>query len=247
MSTHTSSWGRRRLSSYSRSFLPFLAGGAGLIAAGFAAYVVAAWGRYGRHAPRPPDPLLDRFMPACEVGERHQTRVAAPAGVTMETARALDFRRLPVAQVLFRIRAWLLGDDGAKPEPPHGLEEETRAMGWGVLADEPNALVMGAVCRPWEADPGFRPVPPEAFAAFAEPSLVKIVWAIGVEPDGPAASVAWTETRVATTDAAARARFRRYWAALSPGILLIRREALRLVRADAERRARAIPPTPQAV
>jgi hypothetical protein len=48
-----------------------------------------------------------------------------------------------------------------------------------------------------------------------------------------------TETRVATTDAYARERFRRYWAVFSPGILLIRRASLRLVKADAERRYRA--------
>jgi hypothetical protein len=217
----------------------FLASGAGLLAAGYAGYVAVAWSRYGRHAPRPPDPLLDRFMPTYEAAERHRARVEAPAEATMEAARALDFRRLPVAQLLFRVRGWLLRAEAAEPERPRGLAEETSAMGWGVLADVPGrALVMGAVCRPWEADPGFRPVPPEAFADFAEPGLVKIVWAVGVLPDGPEASVAWTETRVATTDTAARARFRRYWAALSPGILLIRREALRLVKADAERRPR---------
>jgi hypothetical protein len=37
------------------------------------------------------------------------------------------------------------------------------------------------------------------------------------------------------TDAEARARFRRYWAVTSPGILLIRKLALRLLKADAER------------
>jgi len=33
--------------------------------------------------------------------------------------------------------------------------------------------------------------------------------------------------------------FRRYWSLFSPGITLIRREALRLVKGDAERLARA--------
>ena len=48
---------------------------------------------------------------------------------------------------------------------------------------------------------------------------------------------------MATTDAAARARFRRYWAALSPGILLIRWAMLRRLRAEAERRAHEAAPT----
>jgi hypothetical protein len=43
---------------------------------------------------------------------------------------------------------------------------------------------------------------------------------------------------VATTDPSARAKFRRYWVMVSPGVLLIRREMLRLVKREAERRAR---------
>ena len=45
-----------------------------------------------------------------------------------------------------------------------------------------------------------------------------------------------TETRVHTTDARSRRLFRRYWAVFSPGILLIRRASLKLVKAEAERR-----------
>jgi len=44
------------------------------------------------------------------------------------------------------------------------------------------------------------------------------------------------KTRVTTTDADARRRFRRYWSVFSPGILLIRLEALRLLRASARQR-----------
>jgi hypothetical protein len=48
-----------------------------------------------------------------------------------------------------------------------------------------------------------------------------------------------TETRAVATDPEARARFRRYWAFLSPGIKLIRLLALRPVAAAAKRRAHA--------
>lgn len=225
----------------------FLIGAAGAAVLSYAGYVATTWARYGRHADRP-DSLLDHFLPVYEVGERHGVHVAAPAGLTMEAARALDFGQLPVAQALFRIRERLLGGAEPREKPPRGLVEETLAMGWGLLADEPGrALVMGSVCRPWDADPGFRAVPPEAFASFAEPGLVKILWAIGVEPKGEQASAIWTETRVATTDAAARVRFRRYWAALSPGILLIRQVMLRRVRSEAERRHRVTTPERQVV
>jgi hypothetical protein len=109
-----------------------------------------------------------------------------------------------------------------------------------VLAQEPGReIVLGAVTQPWKADVSFRGLPPDEFAAFDTPGFAKIAWTIRVDRLGPASSRFYTETRVATTDAEARRRFRRYWTMVSPGVRLIRREILRLVRADAERRHRA--------
>src|SRR6185503_17742295 len=54
----------------------------------------------------------------------------------------------------------------------------------------------------------------------------------------PWEAIAHTETRVLLTDAVARSRFRRYWALVSPGVVLIRRQSLRIVKADAERLSR---------
>jgi hypothetical protein len=122
-------------------------------------------------------------------------------------------------------------------------------LGWGVLAEVPGRqVVFGAVTRPWEADVRFRALMPSEFAAFREPGYAKIVWTVAVEPVDAGASSFRTETRVATTDAASRRRFRRYWTAFSPGIVLLRRVMLAMVRCDAERQARhaAAHPAPRA-
>ena len=100
---------------------------------------------------------------------------------------------------------------------------------------------MGAITQPWHANVVFRPLPPDEFAAFAEPDYVKIVWTLRADIAGPGESIFRTETRVATTDAAARAKFRWYWARFSPGIVLIRWLSLRPTRREAERRARPRP------
>jgi len=68
---------------------------------------------------------------------------------------------------------------------------------------------------------------------------VKIVWTLRADPVGESESMFHTETRVTTTDQTARTKFRRYWARFSPGIILIRRIMLGLLKTDAERRARA--------
>ena len=99
---------------------------------------------------------------------------------------------------------------------------------------------MGAVTQPWLADVVFRPLPPHEFGAFTEPGYVKIAWTLRVDSVSDVASVFRTETRVATTDPIARAKFRRYWSFASPGILLVRRLLLTPLKVEAERRARAL-------
>jgi hypothetical protein len=112
--------------------------------------------------------------------------------------------------------------------------------GWGVLADVPNReVVVGAVTKPWEPNPVFRALPPDEFASFSEPGYVKIAWTLRADPIGEAASIFRTETRALATDPGARTRFRRYWAFLSPGIVLIRRMSLAPLKREAERRAAA--------
>jgi hypothetical protein len=109
-----------------------------------------------------------------------------------------------------------------------------------VLAEKPGReIVVGAVTRPWEANVTFRGVPPDRFASFAEPGFVKIAWTLRGDPDANGGTIFRTETRAVATDAFARARFRRYWAFVSPGIILIRLASLAVVKADAERPSRA--------
>jgi hypothetical protein len=204
-------------------------------------YVARTWYGYGRaREDETPDPLLDRFMPAYDVRERHQARVAAPAADTWAASLALDLQRSRIARAIFRGRELLMGGDRVRNEARGTLLSTTLALGWRVLAEDPgHEIVVGAVTRPWEANPRFEGLPAEEFVAFAEPGYVKIAWMLGAEPRGTGESTALTETRVATTDAVGRARFRRYWTAMSPGILLIRRVGLRLVKTEAESAARA--------
>jgi hypothetical protein len=199
---------------------------------GWPTWAAATWVRYG-HVRREAglDPRLDRLLPAYEVAETHETRVAAPAPLAWAVATGLGLEASPVVRGIVHARERLLGVRGGDAWPPGGLVAQLRHWGYGVLAEAPGReVVLGAVTRPWEGDVRFRALPPHAFAAFAEPGFVKIVVAVSAEPVGPDASVVRVRTRVATTDAAARARFRRYWAVFSPGIVLIRRAHLREVR-----------------
>lgn len=226
-----------------RASATWLAAGVGVGAAAYGAYVGMTWYRYGDAAPPGPeeqDPLLDRFMPSYDVAERHHVRIAAPSAVTLAAARDLDLQGSPVVRGIIKAREVILGATGDDRPRPRGLLAEVQSLGWGVLAEVPEReVVVGAATKPWEANVTFRALPPDAFAAFSEPGYVKIAWTLRAESSGATASVFRTETRAVATDATARAKFRRYWAFLSPGIILIRWAILGPLKSEAERRARA--------
>ena len=225
----------------SRQAWRVVGGGIGAVTLFGLGHVATRWLRYG-HVPKRKGPptLLDRFLPKFEVLERHHTRVAAPVDVTYAAARQMSLDESPVARAIFRGRELLMraaSTDGRRSAP---LIDEVLSIGWGVLAQEPGReIVVGAVTQPWKSEVTFRALPPDEFASFNEPGYAKIAWTIRSEPIGPDTSRFSTETRVATTDAEARRRFRRYWTMVSPGVRIIRRESLRLVRSLAEHRYRA--------
>lgn len=212
---------------------------AGIAGFSYATYVTATWLRYG-HPKRAPgqaiDALLDTFMRDYDVCERHRVAVAAPAEVTFAAAKEIELESSPIIRAIFKARELILRSKSDSTTRPSGLIEEMKSIGWGVLAESPGReIVMGAVTKPWDANPVFRALPPVEFAAFAEPAYVKIVWTLRADPRPDGGSIFRTETRAVATDRGARRKFRVYWSFLSPGIILIRAAMLPSLKAAAER------------
>lgn len=123
--------------------------------------------------------LLDPFIARPDVRKRHQITIHAPAGMVLEAAREFDMQSISMVRAIFWLRNKVLGAKMQAAKRPAGLIAEMLGIGWGRLAEDPNRFfVAGAVCRPWQADVVFSPVPPEQFAAFAEPGRVKIAWTL---------------------------------------------------------------------
>ena len=212
-----------------------------MVALGYAALVATARVRYG-HAPAAPpafaDPLLDQYLPRYDVVERHQIHIDAPADLVYAAARDMDLRKSLLTRAIFETRSLVLGAERGE-QHSRGLLAEMMALGWGALAERPGReIVMGAICRPWEANVAFQPLAPDVFAAFCEPGYVKIAWTLRADPEPGGSTRFLTETRAAGTDPVARRRFRAYWSFVSPGVALIRRLSLGPLKRDAEERAR---------
>jgi hypothetical protein len=211
----------------------------------YCAYVATTYVRFGRTS-READGnrQLDQFMPQYEVRERHAVAVSAPAEITLFVAREVSFQDSRLARTILALRALPGRLRGVPPAPTvrRSVFDEVTALGWRALVEAPGRqVIMGAVTQPWRQQVEFRGLPADEFVAFREPGYAKIAWTLEVTPAGPSSSVFATETRVMTTDPVSRERFRRYWALLLPGILIIRYEILRLVKAQAERTFRTQP------
>ncbi len=209
-----------------------------LFSAAYLVYATATWSRYGNaKRERLEDPLLDHVMPDFDVRVHHGIAIHAPAGVTFDAIHNTDFEHSPIVRALLRIRELLLGAAHVERPMPHGLLDQVAALGWTIVAQEPGReLVLGTITQPWQASPVFRGLPPEEFTRFNDPGYAKIAFTLRVDSTDSETSNAQTETRVQTTDPVSRARFRRYWALLSPGIALIRLVLLRQIKSEAQAR-----------
>ena len=215
----------------------------GVAVLSYAAFVATTWlhnGQIAAVAADDHDPLLAQFMSSYEVAIRHQAHVAAPPDITLAAAGDHDLFASAIVRAIIRTREVVLHVESEKRVRPRTLLTLMQSLGWGVLADVPGReVIFGSITKPWEGNVTFNAVPPADFAAFAEPGYVKIVWNLRVEP-AVHGSILHMETRVATTDPVAREKFRRYWAFVSPGSVLIRRVSFGPIKREAERRARRV-------
>jgi hypothetical protein len=205
---------------------------------GYAALAAATWWRYGwkeQSDLNGCDSELEKIFPDYEVRERRLIEIAAPCDVTYSAAWSLKLEECAVVRALFRTRSLVFGQKDERRESV-GLGEQARRWGWSVLCEVPGReIVFGGVTQPWTARPVFRGLPLSEFISFCEPGFAKIAWTLRVDPTARGWSLASTETRVRTTDAISRRKFRRYWAMVRPGAVLIRLAALRAVKQTAER------------
>ncbi len=189
--------------------------------------------------------LIDRFLPSYDTTLVCETSIAASpdeAYAAMRETNLLD----PVIKALFTLRELplrIVRQLRREPPPPPGPSKVTfgdllqQGPIWVPLLEEPGLeLVIGSVGRFWQKDYGARQVAANDFIAFAEPGYAKLALSLAVRPTATGAILRY-EARTATTDDAARRKFRGYWRIIAPGVALVMRRALRRIKVAAERPA----------
>lgn len=182
-------------------------------------------------------PLIDRFLPHYQFSEHHEIRIRAPAAKVLDLAHQVDMADDPIVSGLLKLRgipARLRSALGA------GTSQTDPWRGFGLHSftplgrDADREIAFGLIGRFWQSNGGLVPTPtPEAFAAFDQPGVAKLVMNFVVDADG-AGTRLQTRTRVHCPDAATVTRFRPYWLLIRPASGWIRRRALARVKALAE-------------
>ena len=196
-------------------------------------------------------PLLDELLPRYDVSDTVACVVAADAASTWEALVAVDLievgRRRPVVAALGAARALpelALGLlHGALPAPaPERLrlreltELPASRGGWVLLAERPGReLALGLIGKFWRPVIEYAEVSAADWGSFDRPGWAKTVYDLRVTPIDGATTLLTGTMRTATTTAAARAWFRRYWTlGVGSGAHLLVNGLLETVREQAE-------------
>jgi hypothetical protein len=183
--------------------------------------------------------LIDRLMPGYDVSEVHRARILASPESTYRAARNLDLARSRTVRALVAARGIPLVLKGRRPRPrPSTLSiDDLLGAGFVWLGEDPGVeFVLGVVGAFWRPTGGVLRVEPQDFESFDRPGCAKAAWNFRVVAvRATDRSVVTTETRVMAPDQTSRRKFLLYWAAVGPFSGLIRRQALGLVKAEAER------------
>jgi len=108
--------------------------------------------------------------------------------------------------------------------------------GFILLAENPNEeLVLGLVGRFWTPSGEIQQLDVKEFLNFDKPGYAKAVWNFFVSRRSDDSTLLSTETRVYCLEANSRRRFRVYWKLVKPFSDEVRKEALRLIKTNAEK------------
>jgi hypothetical protein len=218
------------LSKRGSALLAGVLAGAALFAAGW--FWPAASFRTSSPATR-----LDAFMPEYNFEEHHEITIQAPPDRVRYAIDHVSFSDLPEMRTLGRVRNIAMGvrASGSAPLAPTPIVEVVKngRSGFFALDDTPREFVIGLAGQPWN-NRAVR-LKSEEFRAWAAPGNIKVAANFLIEDAGNGRSRVITETRIAATDDAARAKMAKYWTLIYPGSGMVRHSLLEAVRARAER------------
>ena len=177
--------------------------------------------------------LIDSFAPNPDAVETHSIAIDASPAAVRHALWTADLGGSLIIKALLGLRALpeiiLHGRPAVRRDRKVTLQTVINS-GFGILADQPDEIVLGVTGRFWRPTGNLSPFNREDFDRAVPAGLARGVWSFRLEQDGGGRTILSTETRVVCGDDASRRKFRVYWFFVRPFSGLIRRIMLRNVR-----------------
>ena len=176
---------------------------------------------------------IDSFAPNPDAVETHSVVINASAETVYHALWTANLGGSLIIKLLLGLRS-LPGfvSRGFRELPPN--QEVTLQTlidsGFGVLANEPEEIVLGVTGRFWRPVGNLSPFRREDFDGPVPEGFAHAVWNFSIREVSVGGTVLSTETRVVCGDRASRRKFRLYWFLVRPFSGLIRLLMLRAVK-----------------
>lgn len=175
--------------------------------------------------------LLKRFIPEYHFSEYHQISTHASREHIYESIESLDLSPSLITRILYAIRGM-----PASAVTLKGMEE----VGFRILGKQQNKeLVFGIIGKFWRVPPEIINIKNLEFESFNTKGYAKAAANIMIQETGNNKAIISTETRIVCTSPGSRIRFLMYWMLIRPFSGIIRRELLRIIKQEAEKKSKA--------
>lgn len=177
--------------------------------------------------------LIDSFAPNPDAVEIHSIVIDAPPETVYNALWTADLGGSLIIKLLLGLRSlpeFILRGPRALPRDREITLQTVIDSGFGILANEPEEVVLGVTGKFWRPTGNLFPFERESFAGAVPPGVARAVWNFSIKEVSAGRTVLSTETRVICGDRASYRKFRVYWFFVRPFSGLIRLLMLRAVK-----------------
>jgi len=177
--------------------------------------------------------LIDSFAPNPDAVETHSIAINASSEKVYRVLWTADVGGSLIIKLLMGLRSlpeFILRRGCVPPRKREITLQTVIDSGFGILANEPDEVVLGVTGRFWRPTGNLSPFNREDFDRPVPTGYARGVWNFSLKEEKPGRTILSTETRVVCGDDASRREFRIYWFFVRPFSGLIRRLMLKSVR-----------------
>jgi len=177
--------------------------------------------------------LIDSFAPNPDAVETHSIAINASPETVYHALWTADLGGSLIIKLLLGLRSLPGFVSRGFRELPENQKVTLQTLidsGFGVLANEPEEIVLGVTGRFWRPTGNLSPFRREDFEGPVLEGFARAVWNFSTKEVSAGRTILSTETRVTCGDSKSRRKFRVYWFFVRPFSGLIRRIMLRTVR-----------------